>query len=86
MRGGAKGATVRRDLATLSCLCSCAVAWNFSETNPVRQFSKRHIREAPPRTTYPTAEQVDRLVAHAPAMAARIIRFLAETGMRQEEV
>ncbi len=86
MKTGVKGATVRRDLATLSCLCSCAVAWDFIDTNPVRQFSKRHIRESPPRTTYPTAEQVDQLVAHAPAMAGRIIRFLAETGMRQEEV
>jgi integrase/recombinase XerD len=85
MRGGTKGATVRRDLAALSCLCSCAVSWDYIDTNPVRQFSKRHIREAPPRTTYPTIEQVDRLVANAPRMAARIIRFLAETGMRQEE-
>jgi integrase/recombinase XerD len=52
----------------------------------VKQFSKRHIRESPPRTTYPTTEQVDRLIANAPPMAGRIIRFLAETGMRQEEV
>jgi hypothetical protein len=29
MKAGAKGATVRRDLATLSCLCSCAVSWDF---------------------------------------------------------
>ena len=86
MKAGAKGATVRRDLATLSCMMSCAVAWDYSETNPVKQFSKRHIREAPPRTAYPTVEQVDRLVTHAPPMVGRIIRFLAETGMRQEEV
>ena len=86
MKAGIKGATVRRDLATLSCLCSCAVSWDYIDTNPVKQFSKRHIRESPPRTTYPTAEQVDRLIANAPPMAGRIIRFLAETGMRQEEV
>ncbi len=86
MKAGVKGATVRRDLATLSCLCSCAVAWDYIDANPVRQFSKRHIRESPPRTTYPTAEQVDELVANAPQMAGRVIRFLAETGMRQEEV
>lgn len=85
MKAGVKGVTVRRDLATLSCLCSCAVAWDYIETNPVGQFSKRHIRESPPRTTYPTAEPVDKLVSHAPQMAGRIIRFLAETGMRQEE-
>ena len=45
MKAGVKGATVRRDLATLSCVCSCAVAWEYIDTNPVRQFSKRHIRE-----------------------------------------
>jgi integrase/recombinase XerD len=86
MKAGTKGGTVRRDLATFSCLCSCAVSWDYIDTNPVKQFSKRHIRESPPRTTYPTAEQVDRLVANAPPMTGRIIWFLAETGMRQEEV
>jgi integrase/recombinase XerD len=86
MRAGVKGATVRRDLAAMSCLCACAVAWDFIDTNPVTQFSKRHIKESPPRTTYPTAEHVDRLVGHTAAMTGRIIRLLAETGMRQEEV
>lgn len=86
LKAGVTGATVRRDLATLSCMCSCAVAWDYIETNPVRQFSKRHIREAPARTTYPTVEQVDRLVASGSPMVGRIIRFLAETGMRLEEV
>ena len=52
----------------------------------VRQFGKRHIREAPPQTTYPTTEQVERLVAHAAPMAGRIIRLLAQTGMRLDEV
>jgi integrase/recombinase XerD len=86
MRVGVKGATVRRDLATLSCMMSCAVAWDYIDINPVRQFSKRHIRESPPRTTYPAAEQIEQLVEHARPMTGRIIRFLAETGMRQEEV
>jgi integrase len=86
LRAGAKGATVRRDLAMFSCLCSCAVAWDYIDANPVRQFSKRHIKESPPRTTYPTMEEVERLVAHAPVMGARIIRLLAQTGMRLDEV
>jgi integrase len=86
LKAGVTGATVRRDLATLSCLCSCAVSWDFIDANPVKQFSKRHIKESPPRTTYPTDEQVDRLVANASPMAGQVIRFLAETGMRQEEV
>jgi hypothetical protein len=45
MKAGTKAATVRRDLATLSCLCSCAVSWDFIDANPVKQFSNRHIRE-----------------------------------------
>ena len=77
LKAGVKGATVRRDLATLSCLCSCAVAWDYIEVNPVKQFSKRHIKEAAPRTTYPTSEQVDRLIANSSPMAGRLIRFLS---------
>jgi integrase len=85
-RGGTANATIRRDLATMSCLFTCAITWDFAETNPVKNYGKRHLREAPPRTTYPSDAEIDRLVAHASAPAGRIIRFLAETGMRQEEV
>jgi integrase/recombinase XerD len=84
-KADASDATIRRDLATLSCLCSCAVVWDFIETNPVKTFSKRHLREAPPKTAYPSDDQIDRLVEHASPMAGRLIRFLAHTGVRQEE-
>ena len=86
LQGGVKGPTVRRDLAALSCLCSSAVTWDYIDVNPVRLFGKRHIKETPPRTTYPTVEEVERLVAHAPPVAGRIIRLLAQTGMRLDEV
>jgi len=46
---------------------------------------RQHIRE-PPRTAYANAAQIDSLVGHARPMTGRIIRFLSETGMRQEEV
>jgi integrase/recombinase XerD len=85
-KDGVTGATIRRDLATLSCVFSCAVAWDLIEVNPVRQFSKKHIREAPPRTSYPSDEEIERLIVHATPMIGRLIRLLAETGMRQEEV
>lgn len=85
LKAKATGGTVRRDLAALSCLCSSAVGWEWLDANPVRQFSKRGIREAPPKTTYPTVEQVEKLVAVAPPMAARIIRLLSQTGMRLDE-
>lgn len=83
--GGATNATIRRDLAALSCLCECAVTWGWLEANPVKAFPKRHLREAPPKTAYPTDEQIERLIAHAPPMVGRLIRFLADTGLRQEE-
>jgi integrase/recombinase XerD len=86
LRGGVIGSTVRRDLATMSVLCTCAVNWDWIDVNPVKMFSKRHIKESKPRSAYPSAEEVDRLVAKASPMAGRIIRFLASTGMRQEEV
>ena len=86
LKAGVKGPTVRRDLAALSCLCSSAVTWDYIDLNPVRQFGKRHIKESPPRTTYPSVEEVERLVAYAPPMAGRIIRLLAQTGMRLDEV
>ncbi len=85
LRGGAKGSTIRRDLATLSGVCSCAVAWDYIDVNPIKAFDKKHIREAPPRTSFPSEAEVERLVAHASPMVGRIIRFLAATGMRQEE-
>lgn len=44
MTTGAKGATVCRDLAMLSCVCSCAVAWDYVEAS----------RVAIPRAAHPT--------------------------------
>lgn len=84
-RGGATGATIRRDLATLSGVCSCAVAWDYIDGNPVKAFDKHHLKEAPPRTSYPSDADVRRLVERASPMVGRIVLFLAQTGMRQEE-
>jgi integrase/recombinase XerD len=80
------GATIRRDLAALSVLCSFAVAIDLIETHPLKAFSKRHIREGAPRTTYPSDEEIELLVEQAAPMMGHVIRFLAETGMRLEEV
>jgi integrase/recombinase XerD len=85
LQGGVVGATVRHDLATLSVLCSCAVAWEYLDLNPVQQFSKRHIKESRPRTGFPTLEQVELVIAKASPMAGRVIRLLSLTGMRLGE-
>ncbi len=81
----ADGGTIKRDLSALSSLCSYAQAIDMIETNPVRTFPKRHIRDSQPRTSYPTDAEIELLISHAPAGMKRPIRFLAETGMRLEE-
>ena len=40
------------------------------------------LGESAQRTTYPTAEQVDRRVSQTDPMSGWMIRFLAETGVR----
>jgi hypothetical protein len=59
------GVTTRRDLATLTCLCSSAVAWDFIATNPVHQkemcglewsrvsIQRREVRLTKTRTSSP---------------------------------
>jgi integrase len=85
-RSGASNATIRRDLALLSMIFTCAIDWGWVENNPVKSFGKQQLRESPPRTTYPTDGDIAKLVTAASPSAARIIKFLAATGMRLEEV
>jgi hypothetical protein len=58
---------------------------DWIEFNVVKTFRKRMLKEARPRLVYPTDPEVTRLVAGTIAMVGRIW-FLAQTGMRQEEV
>ena len=83
---GVANATIRRDLALLSMIFTCAIEWGWTENNPVKSFGKQQLREAPPRTTYPSESDIAKLVAVASPPAVRIIKFLASTGMRLEEV
>lgn len=84
-RAGVAASTIRRDLGALSSVCSFASAADMIEVHPVKQFSKRHLREPAARTTYPTDAEIEGLIARAPPMMGRVIRFLAETGVRTEE-
>jgi site-specific recombinase XerD len=70
-KAGVTGATVRRDLGALSTLCSFAITLDMIEVHPLKQFSKKHIREAVPRTSYPSDPEIERLVQHAPPMMLR---------------
>ena len=85
-RKGASNATVRRDLTYLSRLCAFAVSKDWLEHNPVALVDKSVIRERRRPIRYPTDEDVAQVIAKANPMFARAIRFLEQTGMRQEEV
>ena len=85
-RGKVTTATIRRDLACLSSMFTCALEWEWIEHNPVRSFNMKLVPEAKPRTVYPTSADVDALCKASPPMVARIIAFAAQTGMRQEEI
>lgn len=85
-QGRVTDATIRRDLATLSILLSCAVDWDLVDLNVVKTFRKRMLKEAPPRLIYPSDAEVVRLTSATNVMAQHMIWFLAQTGMRQEEV
>lgn len=48
-------------------------------------FDKHHLKEPPPRTSYPSDADVRRLVERTSPMMGRIVLFLVQAGMRQEE-
>lgn len=84
-RAGATNATIRRDLTALSRILACCVAWGWRDDNPARDFDRSIIRERRDPIRPPTDEEVAAVVAACPPMFAGLVRFLAQTGMRQEE-
>lgn len=78
-------ATVRRDLACLSSMFSCAISWEWADRNPARDLDKRGIREAPPRTRYLSHDEEGLLLTHAGAYLVPMIKFAIDTGLRLEE-
>lgn len=84
-RRGASNATKRRDLTAASQVMAAAIQWGAAETNPFRDFDRRVVRERREPIRPPTDEEVAAVIRRAPGMLASMIRFLAETGCRQEE-
>ena len=81
----ATNATVRRDLTAASSVLSAAVGWGWRLDNPAKTFDRSIIRERRDPIYIPTDEQIDAFVAACPDNLARMVRFLAETGMRLRE-
>lgn len=78
--------TIRRDIAFLGTVFSMAIGWGWADTNPVTAYSKRFLKESPPRTRFLTRAEFKRLHAVAHADLKPIITVAVETGMRKEEM
>jgi integrase/recombinase XerD len=83
---GLKPPTIRRYLGTLSSLFSFAERSGWLAQNPVRQFDKRSLPEALPRTRFLSQAEYRRLLAFAGANLRLLIEMAVETGMRLEEL
>ena len=85
-REGLKSPTIRRYLATLSSLFSFAERSGWLNQNPVAQFDKRSLPEAPPRTRFLSQAEYRRLLSAAEPHLRPIIEMAVETGLRSEEL
>ena len=65
-QAGITDATIRRNLAFLSSLCTMAVRWGWIDTNPVTALNKRALKASRPRTRFLSPAELDQLlVPHA---------------------
>jgi integrase len=78
-------ATIRRDLTALSRILACGVGWGWIEANPALSFDRSLLGERRDPIVLPAREDIDRFLDRLPDQFARAVRFLAETGMRQQE-
>ena len=83
------GSSIRRDLACLSVIFSCAEEWEWVKHNPVKPFlrgrAKRGLTEGEPRLRYLSPAEESAILAHAPPKARLTIIVAIDTGLRKEE-
>lgn len=82
---GVTDTTVRRDLAFFSSLCSMAIRWGWLETNPIRNYDKRTLKQGKPRTRFLTQDEYRSLLNAAAPHVRDAIMLAVETGLRREE-
>ena len=87
---GTSSPTIRRDLACLSSMMSCAVDWEWLEVNPVPSFlrarsRKKALRESEPRRRYLSDVEYEALMEHAGEYLKPMIAFAVHTGLRLQE-
>ena len=64
-------ATIRRNLAFLSSLCTMAVRWGWIDTNPVTALNKRALKASRPRTRFLSPAELDQLLAATAATSGQ---------------
>lgn len=84
-RKAVTNATVRRDLTALSSILRFAISQGWRNDNPAKEFDRSIVRERRDPITPPTDEDVTRMIAECPPGFGRVVAFLSQTGMRQEE-
>ncbi len=78
-------ATIRRDITALSKLLSACIIWGWIDKNPARNYDRSIIKERRRTLTLPTDDEIEFVLALAPKPMVVLLRFLAETGMRENE-
>ncbi len=85
-QAGITDATIRRDLAFLSSLCTMAVRWGWLGTNPVTALNKRALKPSRPRSRFLTPAELDQLLTTTAGHIRPAIILAVETGLRKEEL
>lgn len=84
-QSGATAATIRRDLTAISQVLTFAAARGQEAANPTLEF-RRTLKERRDPIVLPTREQIEKVMAAAPARFGRLIRAAELTGCRQDEL
>lgn len=83
--GKVSNATIRRDLTAVSSVLSACIAWGWIHKNPAKNFDRSIIKERKRTLILPTDGDIAFALAIAPPPMVPLLRFLAETGMREME-
>ncbi len=84
--GAVTNASIQRDLTALSRLLSACCSWGWRVDNPVQAFDRTIVREKREPKRPPTREEIDIAIAAASPGVAGVLRLLAETGARMQEM
>lgn len=88
VKSGVTNATIRRDLTALSTMLTCAIGWGWIEENPAKAYDRSIIKERRDPITPPTDEAIEEFLGKLTDKLGKLpnlVRFLAQTGMREEE-